>query len=157
MIAPAVILIPMVQVFSTLGMIDTHLAVAIAHCLFTLPIAIWILEGFISAIPSEMEEIAAVDGYGPVSFFFKILLPQIRTGLGVAGFFCFMFSWVEVVFARPLTITYGKPITTAISSLFGFRPVIVLVMAMPTLSLTPGLVMIWFVRPPFSPGFMFPV
>ncbi len=64
-----------------------------------------------------------------------------------------MFSWVEVVFARTLTITDGKPITTAITSLFTFQTDIGLVMAMTTLSLVPGLAMIWFVRNHISRGF----
>ncbi|QDG78629.1 carbohydrate ABC transporter permease [Labrenzia sp. PHM005] len=155
MIAPAVILIPMVQVFSTLGMIDTHLAVAIAHCLFTLPIAIWILEGFISAIPSEMEEIAAVDGYGPVRFFFEILLPQIRTGLGVAGFFCFMFSWVELAIANVLTTVNAKPIGVVmrlVAEPLGFVHIGVS-SAASTLLLLPGLVLVWLLRKHLARGF----
>ncbi len=59
MMAPAVLFVPFVQIFSELNLIDTHLAVAIAHCFFNVPLAIWILEGFISAIPREMDESAA--------------------------------------------------------------------------------------------------
>ena len=48
MMAPAVLLVPFVEIFSQLGLIDTHIAVALAHCFFNVPLAIWILEGFIS-------------------------------------------------------------------------------------------------------------
>ena len=65
-----------------------------------------------------------------------------------------MFSWVEVVFARILTVTAGKPITMAISSLYGFRTDIGLVMAMTLVSLIPGLAVIYFVRNHIARGFI---
>jgi glycerol transport system permease protein len=92
MMAPAVMLVPFVQIFSDLNLIDTHLAVALAHCIFNVPIAIWILEGFISAVPRELDESAAIDGYSKLRFFRHILLLQIAPGIAVIAFFCFMLS-----------------------------------------------------------------
>ena len=63
MMSPAILLIPIVQIFSDLNLIDTYIAVALAHCFFNLPIAIWILEGFISSVPAELDELARIDGY----------------------------------------------------------------------------------------------
>ena len=63
MTPPAAVAIPLVQFYSSLGLADTHIAVAFAHCMFTVPIAVWILEGFISSIPPEVDETARVDGY----------------------------------------------------------------------------------------------
>ena len=48
MAPPAVFLLPFLQLYSTFGLIDTHIAVALAHCLFNVPLAVWILEGFMS-------------------------------------------------------------------------------------------------------------
>ena len=70
------------------------------------------------------------------------------------AFFCFIFSWVEVVFARILTVTAGKPVTMAINALFGFQTDIGLVMAMTVFSLLPGLAMIYFVRNHIARGFV---
>ena len=42
---------------------DTHIAVALAHLLFSVPLAVWILEGFMSGIPREIDETAYIDGY----------------------------------------------------------------------------------------------
>ncbi len=98
MMVPAILLVPFVQIFSTIDLIDTHFAVAFAHCYFTVPLAIWILEGFISEVPVEMDESAAIDGYSVFGFFRTLLLPQIATGIAVAAFFCFMFSWIEFLF-----------------------------------------------------------
>lgn len=109
MMVPAILLVPFVQIFSTLNMIDTYLAVALAHCFFSVPIAIWILEGFISAVPVEVDETAKADGYGTFKFFRKILLPIIAPGVATAAFFCFMFSWVEFLLSNALTTIDVKP------------------------------------------------
>jgi len=86
-------------------------------------------------------------------FFFRHLVPMIAPGIGVAAFFCFIFSWVEVVFARILTVTAGKPITMAINAMFTFQTDIGMVMAMTCLSLVPGVAMIWLVRNHLARGF----
>ena len=91
-------------------MIDTHIAVALAHCFFNVPLAIWILEGFMSAIPREMDDSARLDGYSTFRFFCRILLPQIAPGIAVTAFFCFMFSWIETLLANALTVVEAKPI-----------------------------------------------
>jgi glycerol transport system permease protein len=150
---PVVLSLPAFLLFAQVDLINTPVAVALAHCVFNLPIAIWILESFIAGVPREYDETAFLDGHSTPGFIVKRLVPVIAPGIGAAAFFCFMFSWVEVVFARTLTITDGKPITTAIESLFGFQTDIGLVMAMTTLSLVPGLAMIWFVRNHISRGF----
>ena len=76
MTPPAVFLLPFFQLYSTVGMMDTHLAVALAHLLFNVPLAVWILEGFMSGIPKEIDETAYIDGYSFPKFFMKIFLPH---------------------------------------------------------------------------------
>ena len=106
-----------------------------------------------SAIPKELDETAFIDGYSFIRFFTRIFIPLMAPGIAVACFFCFMFSWVEVVFARILTVTQGKPITMAISTLFTTRTDIGLVMAITMISIVPGALMIYFVRNHMAKGF----
>ena len=106
----AVFALPFFQLYSASGLFDTHLAVALAHCLFNIPLAVWILEGFMSGVPKELDETAYVDGYSFPRFFIKIFIPTIKAGIGVAAFFCFMFSWVELLLAKTLTAVEAKPI-----------------------------------------------
>jgi glycerol transport system permease protein len=150
---PVVLSLPIFILFSQFGLVNSPVGIALVHCLFNLPVAIWILESFIRAVPREFDETAFLDGHSGVSFFLRHLIPQIAPGIGVAAFFCFIFSWVEVVFARILTVTGGKPITMAIQAMFGFQTDIGLVMAMTCLSLVPGVLMIWFVRRHLAKGF----
>ncbi|MCF8485848.1 MAG: carbohydrate ABC transporter permease [Rhodobacteraceae bacterium] len=150
---PVVLSLPIFILFSKLGLVNSPVGIALVHCLFNLPVAIWILESFIRAVPRAFDETAFLDGHSGPSFFFRHLIPVIAPGIGVAAFFCFIFSWVEVVFARILTVTAGKPITMAINAMFGFQTDMGMVMAMTCLSLLPGVAMIWFVRNNIARGF----
>jgi glycerol transport system permease protein len=119
MAPPAVFLLPFFQLYSSVGLFDTHLAVALAHCLFTIPLAVWILEGFMSGVPREIDETAYIDGYSFGHFFIKIFIPMIRSGIGVTAFFTFMFSWVELLLARTLTSVNAKPISAIMTRTVG--------------------------------------
>lgn len=150
---PVVLSLPIFILFSKLGLVNSPIGIALVHALFNLPVAIWILESFIRAVPRALDETAFIDGHSGLSFFLRHLVPAIAPGIGVAAFFCFIFSWVEVVFARILTVTAGKPITMAITAMFGFQTDYGLVMAMTCLSLLPGIAMIWLVRNHLARGF----
>ncbi|MGB8815476.1 MAG: carbohydrate ABC transporter permease, partial [Paracoccaceae bacterium] len=87
MAPPAVFALPFFQFYSSVGLFDTHIAVALAHCLFNVPLAVWILEGFMRGVPKEIDETAYIDGYSFPRFFIKIFIPLIASGIGVAAFF----------------------------------------------------------------------
>lgn len=154
MAPPAVFALPFFQLYSAFGLIDTHIAVALAHCLFNVPLAVWILEGFMSGVPREIDETAYIDGYSFPKFFGKIFIPLIASGIGVAAFFCFMFSWVELLLARTLTVTDAKPISaimTRTSSATGVDWGVLA--AAGVLTIIPGALVIYFVRNYIAKGF----
>jgi glycerol transport system permease protein len=150
----AVFALPFFQLYSAIGLFDTHIAVALAHCLFNVPLAVWILEGFMSGVPKELDELAFVDGYPFWKFFAKIFLPAIAAGIGVAAFFCFMFSWVELLLAKTLTSVAAKPIAatmTRTASASGYE--LGLLAAAGALTIVPGAIVIYFVRNYIAKGF----
>lgn len=150
----AVFALPFFQLYSTIGLMDTHIAVALAHCLFNVPLAVWILEGFMSGIPREIDETAFIDGYSLPRFFITIFIPLIRAGVGVTAFFCFMFSWVELLFARTLTITNAKPIQSVMTRTISATGMDWgLLAAAGILTIVPGALVIWFVRNHMAKGF----
>ncbi|MFZ1660748.1 MAG: carbohydrate ABC transporter permease [Paracoccaceae bacterium] len=150
----AVFALPFFQLYQAVGLFDTYWAVALAHCLFNIPLAVWILEGFMGGVPKELDETAFVDGYSFPRFFVTVFLPTIKAGVGVAAFFCFMFSWVELLLAKTLTAVYAKPIAatmTKTASSAGYE--LGLLAAAGTLTIIPGAVVIWFVRNYIAKGF----
>ena len=154
MAPPAVFLLPFFQLYSSVGLLDTPWAVALAHTLFNVPLAVWILEGFISGIPREIDETAWLDGYSFPRFFLVLFLPLIRTGIGVTAFFCFVFSWVELLLARTLLSGEAKPIAATMTrtvSAAGMDWGVLAAAGM--LTLVPGAVVIWFVRDYIGKGF----
>ncbi|VAW23095.1 Glycerol ABC transporter, permease protein GlpQ [hydrothermal vent metagenome] len=150
----AVFALPFFQLYSAIGLFDTYLAVALAQTLFNVPLAVWILEGFMSGVPKQLDETAYVDGYSFWRFFTRIFLPTIKSGVGVTAFFCFMFSWVELLLAKTLTAVAAKPIAaimTKTASSSGYE--LGLLAAAGTLTIIPGAIVIYFVRNYIAKGF----
>lgn len=154
MAPPAVFALPFFQLYSSVNLFDTHIAVALAHCLFNVPLAVWILEGFMRGVPKEIDETAFIDGYSFGHFFRKIFLPLVASGIGVTAFFCFMFSWVELLLSRTLTGTDVRTIGVAMtrtSSAIGLE--YGTLAAAGVLTIIPGALVIWFVRNYIAKGF----
>ena len=104
----AVFLLPVFQLYSALNLIDTYWAVALAHTLFNLPLAVWILEGFMSGVPREIDETAFIDGYSLPRFFLTVFIPLIRAGVGVTAFLLFHVL-VGRAAVRPHPYGHGTP------------------------------------------------
>ena len=154
MAPPAVFALPFFQLYSSVGLFDTHIAVALAHCLFNVPLAVWILEGFMRGVPKEIDETAYIDGYSFWRFFLRIFIPLISSGIGVAAFFCFMFSWVELLLARTLTSVDAKPIAAVMTRTVSASGIDWGVLAAAgVLTILPGMLVIWFVRNHVAKGF----
>lgn len=154
MAPPAVFLLPYFQLYYTVGLFDTHIAVALAHCLFNIPLAVWILEGFMSSVPKEIDETAFIDGYSFPKFFIKIFIPMISSGIGVTLFFLFMFSWVELLLASTLTATNAQPIASVMTQTKGASGIDWGALAAAgALTILPGIVVVYFVRNHIAKGF----
>jgi glycerol transport system permease protein len=154
MAPPAVFALPFFQLYSSVGLFDTHIAVALAHCLFNVPLAVWILEGFMRGVPKEIDETAYIDGYSFGHFFVKIFMPLIASGIGVAAFFCFMFSWVELLLSRTLTSVNAKPIAATMTRTVSASGMDWGVLAAAgVLTIVPGALVIYFVRNYIAKGF----
>ena len=107
-----------------------------------------------SGVPKEVDEIGYIDGYSFPKFFVKIFLPMIRSGIGVTAFFCFMFSWVELLLARTLTSVEAKPIAAIMTRTVGAAGIDWgLLAAAGVLTIIPGVVVVWFVRNHVAKGF----
>jgi glycerol transport system permease protein len=104
--------------------------------------------------PREIDETAYIDGYSFPRFFITIFLPLIKAGVGVAAFFCFMFSWVELLLARTLTSVNAKPIVATMTRTVSASGMDWATLAAAgVLTIVPGAIVIWFVRHYIAKGF----
>jgi glycerol transport system permease protein len=154
MAPPAAFMVPFFILYSNLNLVDTYWAVALAHCLFNLPLAIWILEGFMSGIPKEIDEMAFIDGHSFPSFVWNIFLPLITPGIAVTAFVTVMFSWVELLLARTLTNEAAQPITVTLTRSLGAGGWDWGVLgAAGVLAMIPGAIIVYLVRDLLATGF----
>ena len=102
---PAIVVaIPFFTLFRSIEVFDrpllgTQLGLIIVNMSIVLPYAIWMIKGFVDALPGEIEEAAYVDGCNDFQVLFFISLPLIRPGILVASVFAFIMSWNEFLFA----------------------------------------------------------
>lgn len=95
-------------------------ALTLSYLVFTLPFTIWVLTGFLEAVPVEIEESAYVDGASPFQVFSKIMLPLAAPGMVTTGLLSFIAAWNELLFALSFTQTPDKrTVTYAMTSFTG--------------------------------------
>lgn len=103
MLPPVVVAIPVFLMFTTIGLMDTHLGLILLYTAMNVSFCVWLMVGFIDEIPTEYEEAALVDGYTRFQTFWKIFLPQSVTGIAVSSVFCFIIAWNEYALAMMMT------------------------------------------------------
>lgn len=113
---PAVVLaLPMVQINEVLGWQGLPAAVGVAHLVYAVPVAVWVLVSSLSRVPPSLDEMAMRDGFGFMRFLWQVLLPAIRQGVWVAFLACFLMSWMEFLFARVLGSAVWPPAVVLLS------------------------------------------
>jgi multiple sugar transport system permease protein len=114
---PVAYALPMYFLFSSLGLLNTHLGVIVAHATFNLVLVVWMMKTFFDEIPEEVEEAARLDGCSEGQLFRKVSLPLAVPGLVTAAIFVFIFSWNELLFAMILSAGDTNTLPAMIPSL----------------------------------------
>lgn len=91
--------IPLFLQARSLSLLNTLLGLIVVYVAFSLPFAIWMLRGFVAAVPLEIEEAAYVDGASWLRMFRSVLLPLVAPGLVATSVFSFIVAWNEFIFA----------------------------------------------------------
>lgn len=99
------LLIPLYDMMTSLGLIDTLAALIVVNVTLASPFAVWMLQAFFRTIPQELEEAAALDGASRLGIILKILLPLAAPGVAAIAIFAFITSWTEYMFASVLIIS----------------------------------------------------
>jgi multiple sugar transport system permease protein len=115
MMPPIAIVFPVFLIFVWFGLVDTYTGLILLYTAFNLPYVIWMMRGYISEVPVELEESARVDGCTRLGVLLKVVFPMVRTGLFATAVFTFVFAWNEFLFALVLTrtevVTYPVQVT----------------------------------------------
>ena len=117
-IPAAVIVLPYFLMFKEFGLLDTRTALVLVNMSIVLPYAVWMMKGFIDAVPLEIEESAMVDGAHRARVIWEIVVPAALPGIITAAVFSFTLTWNEFLFA--LIISKQDALTLPIG-LIGFR------------------------------------
>jgi multiple sugar transport system permease protein len=102
-IPAVVIVLPFFLMFRQLGLLDTRIALIIVNLAIVTPFVIWMIKGFIDAIPLDTEEAAMVDGASRLRVIRDIVAPMAAPGILTSSIFCFILTWNEFLFALILT------------------------------------------------------
>jgi multiple sugar transport system permease protein len=117
MFAPTSLVVGLYREFFELTLVNTYLSIILTNAAFNLAFATWILNGFFSSIPKEVEEAAHIDGCGRFGTLWRVMLPLTRPGLVTAVIFTFIAAWNEYVVALTLMQDDAKkPLTVGINS-----------------------------------------
>ena len=105
MFPASAIIIPIYKMMRQADLLNTYASLILAYITVTLPVAIWMLRGFMTRLPVELDEAASVDGCGPFRTFFSIILPLCRPGIVATAVFVLIVTWQEFLFALSFTST----------------------------------------------------
>lgn len=96
------IIIPLFLVLRSINLNDTLLGLILVYVTFTMPFTLWMLQGYVAAIPTELEEAAEMDGASRITILRSIILPLLAPGLVATAMFTFVSAWNEFFLALVL-------------------------------------------------------
>ena len=147
---PIATIFPLVSMYHTLGLLDTHLGLMLAHAAMNLPFAILLIKSFFDDVPREVGEATAIDGATVFQGFYKIQLPMVRACIAATAVLCFIFSWTEFFLAVFLTTSIHMlpvHIQTMVSYTWGYTA------ALGTCAIIPAFAFVFFVQKHMVRGF----
>lgn len=116
---PVVLALPMLVLYKELAILDTQIGLILLYTLSVLPIVIWIMQDQFSAIPTELEEAALVDGLSIWGAFLTIIVPIALPGMVAAMILSLVLTWNEYFFAALLTSTHANTLPVMVASQTG--------------------------------------
>ncbi|MFE9096419.1 carbohydrate ABC transporter permease [Streptomyces sp. NPDC007264] len=114
--------IPLFFLMRDLGQLNTLGSLILPHIAFSLPFAIWMLRGFVKAVPDTLEEAASIDGASRARFLWQILFPLVLPGLVATSVFSFISAWNDFLFAKSFIISDVSRSTLPMALLVFYRP-----------------------------------
>jgi multiple sugar transport system permease protein len=102
------IVIPVFIVLRNLGLIDSLPGLVLVYVVWSLPFTLWMLQGYVAAIPADLEEAAATDGASQLAILRQVIFPLLLPGLVATSMFAFISAWNEFFFALVIIQTPSR-------------------------------------------------
>ncbi|MEV7022598.1 carbohydrate ABC transporter permease [Kitasatospora sp. NPDC093558] len=102
--------------------LNTLVSLVLVQLAFSLPFGIWMMRGFVAAVPESIEEAAQIDGASRARILWRILLPLVAPGLAATSVFSFIAAWNDFVFAKTFIISATENQTLPSALLVFFKP-----------------------------------
>jgi multiple sugar transport system permease protein len=116
--------IPLYILYHKLGLYNTHLGLILAYQLISLPFTIWMLRSFFMEIPTEIQEVARIDGCSAIGVLVRIILPLSGPGIAVTVILGFMFCWNAFNFPLMLAGRQTFPVTVGAIQFISYEQVL---------------------------------
>lgn len=113
MLPPIATVIPLFIFMNSLHLRDTLTGLILSYTALNLPLAVWMLWGFIKEVPTELEDAALVDGCSRTGALIRILFPVIAPGLAATSVFSFLLAWNDFPIALFLVAQKAKTMPLA--------------------------------------------
>lgn len=114
---PIVAVLAIYIIYQQFHLLDSHVGMVLAYTAADLPLAVFLLKSFFEQIPPELEQAAAIDGYGKISRLLLVVFPLAAPGLAAAYMICFIFSWNDFLFALILTFNNATTLPMMITNI----------------------------------------
>lgn len=122
-IPPVAIALPFFVLYRNLGLLDTLVGLIIINLSIVVPYSIWMIKGFVDALPDAIEEAAFVDGCGEIGVVRHVTFPLVMPGILISATFAFILSWNEFLFPFLLTRDAAVTLTVGLLETQGVRGV----------------------------------
>jgi multiple sugar transport system permease protein len=99
LVPPTLLFISLARVVSVLGLQDSTWSLVLIYPTITIPVSVWLLMGFLKAVPRDVEEQAMVDGYSRVGAFWRVVIPMAMPGIIAVIVFAFTLTAHEFIYA----------------------------------------------------------
>jgi multiple sugar transport system permease protein len=116
-------LIPLFMLFLDLHLVGSYASLIVSHLIFTLPLSVWMMVGFIEALPVELEQAAQIDGCSIVGVLVRVVVPLTAPGIAATAILAFIASWNNFLFALVLSNDTTKTLPVAVLGYIGYNSI----------------------------------
>lgn len=122
LLPPIVAVVPLLTLLRVIGLNNTLVGLTLVYALVNVPVAVWLLEGFVRRLPVEIEEAARIDGAGSARLLWSVVVPLLLPSLVAIGIIVAILNYNEFLLATFLTQSVdAQTFPVALSLFYGDR------------------------------------